>query len=282
MRRPEADPVRRLVVERHEPSGAPSSRGEEAVAVEGPLEVRISGEAFSVTMSSPGQDAILARGLLFSEGVVADHAWYPSTQQARDCALGSRVIDLAVPADAVQRPETERRLAATSSCGLCGAASLEGLDAGLERRLSPTPFDADAVPGWFATMSTHQAAFAAAGGTHAAAAFDAAGGCLAVHEDIGRHNAVDKVIGALIRGGHLEEATVLAVSGRVSFEIMAKAMRAEIPTVAAVSAPSSLAIDLARRSGMALLAFCRGRRFTVYHGAQAVAQRGGFDVRIVA
>jgi len=245
-------------VERQDPADGPSAVvHREAVAVEGPLEVRINGEPFSVTMSSPGQDAILGRGLLFSEGVVGDREWYPVALAVGTCALSSRVVELTVPESAIRRPQRERRLAATSSCGLCGAGSLEGLDAGLDRRVSPAPIDPAAVPAWFATMRAHQGAFEDAGGTHAAAAFDARGDCLAIHEDIGRHNAVDKVIGALLRAGRLDAAQVLTVSGRVSFEITAKALRAGIPTLAAVSAPSSLAVDLARRSGMALLAFCR-------------------------
>jgi FdhD protein len=257
----------------------------ESVAVESPLDIRINGQSFSVTMSTPGHEAELAHGLLWAEGVLTKSVWYATTQQQLTCALASRVIDLTIPADELGSVKKERRLMATSSCGLCGVASLDGLDAQLDAPLTPTPFSAEQVPQWFAAMRQQQTAFALAGGTHAAAAFNATGDCLAVYEDIGRHNAVDKVIGSLMRTQQLSAATVLAVSGRVSFEIMVKALRAGIATLAAVSAPSSLAIDLARRNNMTLLAFCRERRFTIYSGAQQLKNLShleGYDVRIIA
>lgn len=258
------------------------SAAEEAVAREVPLEIRINGETFSMTMCSPGQEELLARGLLFAEGVVPDPFWYPCERPpGSGQGLDARIIDMLVPERCVHMPETPRRLAATASCGLCGRGDLTGLDQGLDVHIQAPPLPASEVPGWFTTMSSHQGAFGRTGGTHAAAAFSPRGQVLCVHEDIGRHNAVDKVIGGLIADARLDDAAVLAVSGRVSFEIMAKALRAGFSCVAAVSAPSSLAVDLARRSGMTLLAFCRDDRFTVYHGGETITDQEGLDVRFV-
>ncbi len=246
------------------------------VAVEEPLEIRLAGDPLAVTMRTPGEDRFLAAGFLFAEGVIVsldDVGSVAHCGRPGDEGYGN-VIDV-VPAPGVSldpaRLEGARRgTLTTASCGVCGRRSIDDL---LER-VGVVDRDAiiarAALTGAPARLEEGQARFAHTGGVHAAAALGAAGDTVALAEDVGRHNAVDKVLGHLLYEDALGEAIILAVSGRVSFEIVQKAAAASIPIVAAVSAPTSLAIDLAERAGITLAAFVRGGRLNVYTHARRV------------
>ncbi len=244
------------------------------VAVEEPLEIRVvlpgsppEGENLVVTMRTPGHDADLARGFLFTEGLIA----------AADDVTDIRVADPATTANVVTvalrgalRAELDRlrrNFYATSSCGVCGKASLEALRARarLEVRGEDLHVTAAVLSGLPEALAARQPTFASTGGLHAAALFGADGAIRDVREDVGRHNAVDKLIGAALRAGALPFWNLgILVSGRASFEIVEKARMAGCPLLAAVGAPSSLAIDAAWESGITLVGFLRDGRFNVY------------------
>jgi FdhD protein len=253
--------------------------GPDALAVEEPLELRVTGRALAVTMRTPGHDVELAHGFLLTEGVVGHRE---DIRLARYC--GSRdstgmhthnVLDVDL-APGIAAPETgvERNFYTTSSCGVCGKASLDAV-----RTLSrfspaddPVRVDSEVLAGLPDTLRAQQQVFDRTGGLHAAGLFTAEGEPLVVREDIGRHNAVDKVLGwALMNDRVPARGTVLMVSGRASFELAQKAVMAGIPMLAAVSAPSSLAVDLAAESGLTLVGFIRGGSMNVYTGAERVS-----------
>jgi FdhD protein len=256
-------------VERRTGSGAVEPL-DDAVAIEEPLELRVDGETVAITMRTPGDDARLALGFLYGEGIIASLADVGTVAHCgRPGEEGwGNVLDVrsgpGVSLD-VERVLDSRRWSVTSSaCGVCGRRSVQDL---LERcpRLDGGPrLGAAAIARAVEALADAQPNFARTGGIHAAAAFDAAGARLACHEDVGRHNAVDKTIGALLYDGRLAEAALLAVSGRSSFEIVQKAAAARIPFVASVSAASSLAIDLADSAGVTLCGFVRGGSLNVY------------------
>ena len=237
---------------------------EDALTIEAPLEILINGKPFSVTMRTPGDELALVRGLLFTEGVLTTNAPYRAATTRCQRGPWPRTLDLSVPADGLDLEGHERRLVSASSCGLCGKTSLGSLEDAVPPVTADTRVTADAVLEMQAAMRVEQAAFERSGGTHAAAAFTPDGKILAIAEDIGRHNAVDKVIGKLLLDERLGDASAMTVSGRISFEIVSKAARAQIPLLIAVSAPSSLSVELAHKSGMTLIGFCRDGRFNVY------------------
>jgi FdhD protein len=259
-------------------SGAGSASRDDAVAVEEPLEIRIAGDPVAVTMRTPGDDGDLALGFLFAEGIVesaADVGAVAHCGRPGDEGFGN-VVEVTPGAGAVlewERVEATRRgTITTSACGVCGRRSIDDLMA-LCRPLSAEPrVPRAAVLRAIEEMRTAQDLFARTGGTHAAAVHAAGGERLAAREDVGRHNAVDKVVGALLRDRLVgrgadpgaRRPAVLAVSGRASFEIVQKAARARIPVVASVSAPTSLAVDLSVRAGLTLAGFVRGGRINVY------------------
>jgi FdhD protein len=254
----------------------------DSLAAEEPLEIRVSGRPLTVTMRTPGNDFDLARGFLVSEGVVATGSdiaaiRYCAGATADDSGFTQNtynVLDV-VLADGVPLPDVslERNFYTTSSCGLCGKASLEAV-----RTISRWRVDRDPLRLNAATIATlpeklraAQRVFDRTGGLHAAGLFDAAGDLWCVREDVGRHNAVDKVIGWALDQGRLPlTGTTLMVSGRASFELVQKAVMAGIPALAAVSAPSSLAVDLAREMGLTLIGFLRGSSMNVYSGAERI------------
>ncbi len=267
------------------PAGAVRER--DAVAVEEPLEIRLraGGEERTValTMRTPGHDAELAAGFLYAEGIVRGRADLVRVErrEADDEAAGAEpgkvvVAELTAPGLPDLAP-LERHFFATSACGVCGRAGLEAL--ALRGAAAPPPgptVPAAVLSGLPATLRAAQGVFEATGGLHAAALFDAEGRLLAVREDVGRHNALDKLVGWALFAGRLPLAgLILMVSGRASFEILQKALAAGAPVVCAVSAPSSLAIDVARRFGITLVGFLRGERFNVYAGAERVAGLAG-------
>ena len=244
----------------------------DVLAVEEPLEIRVAwrsgGEPreknISVTMRTPGEDFDLATGLLFSEGLIRSG---DDLAAVRHWGSPNVVRAELREAASVDWSRLERHFYTSSSCGICGKTSIDAV-----RVLAP-PLPAGAAPraevihGIPDSLSEQQSDFRLTGGLHAAALFDDDGGLRCVREDIGRHNAVDKVIGALLRDGSLARGGgVLAVSSRASFELVQKAIVAGIPTLASVGAPSSLAVDLARELGLNLLGFVRDGRFTVYAG----------------
>ncbi len=252
------------------------------IAVEEPLEVRLAhhreGElieqSVAVTMRTPGRDRELAVGFLFTEGIVRNAGWLEKAGPAdplRDC----NTVRVQLRPEARFDPaRLMRNFYTTSSCGVCSKTSLEAL-AIIGCRpldLAVAQVSAEIVRGLPEKLRQAQSVFAQTGGLHAAGLFDEAGNLVALHEDVGRHNAVDKVIGERFLAGSLPlSRSVLMVSGRTSFEILQKALAAGIPVVAAVGAPSSLAIDLARQYRITLLGFVRDDRFNIYSGEQRIA-----------
>ena len=256
--------------------------GYDTVVTEEPLEIRlVAGDAtrtLAVTMRTPGNDFELAAGFIFSEGII---------RSGHDIVQISYCVDPAI--DAEQRynivnvelrsrafpdlSQFERHFTMNSACGVCGRANLEALrDRGVPPVASDARVSIELIYSLPERMRKAQRVFASTGGLHAAALFDANGEALAVREDVGRHNAVDKIVGwGLLAGGLPTSATVLMVSGRASYDILQKAAVARIPVVASVSAPSSLAIDLAREFNITLAGFVRGRRANIYSASERVA-----------
>jgi len=240
----------------------------DVLPVEAPLQVRVNGAPFTVTMRTPGADRWLVRGLLHTEGILLPGGAEPELAEKRHPETGEVVcISVTVPPETVQRPIGEiRTFVSASSCGLCGSKELpETRCLTPVRGLGfPAVELARRAPAMMAAMRSRQSAFDAAGGTHASAIFRPDGACLAVFEDIGRHNAVDKIVGWAIEHDPEAAGRILAVSGRVSWEIVLKAWRAGFAALLAVSAPSDLAVETARRAGIVLAAFCRDDRATLY------------------
>ena len=253
-------------------------RKDDYLAAEEPLEIRVAGHPLSVTMRTPGHDLELAAGFLFTEGFVQTREQILSLENveptAEDNVKRGNVIEATLAAESAPDFEKMRRhFFASSSCGICGKASI---DAVRSRLLSaPNPdfrIDSELLVGLPDELRSAQDVFQRTGGLHAAALFDSSGGLLVVREDIGRHNAVDKVIGwALLDHRVPLGNAVLLVSGRGGFEIVQKALVAGVPVLASVSAPSSLAVQLARELRMTLVGFLRGRRFVIYSGEERIA-----------
>ena len=274
-----------------QPVGGPEVDDE--VVVESPLEIRVNGRSIAVVMRTPGDDEELAAGFLISEGVVRCRAdlfevsTCPSHRDARRTrgaeAMDNQimlapddgaVVDVILARTGVDLEALTRHVFAASSCGICGKATIDAVMRAMpplavddQQRVDPAVLAR--LP---AVLRRGQVVFERTGGLHGAALFEAAGRLVHLREDVGRHNAVDKLLGRLVLDDALPAAgLILMVSGRVSFEIMQKALAAGVPVVAAVSAPSSLAIDFARRSGQTLIGFLRGNRFNVYAGAGRIA-----------
>jgi FdhD protein len=249
--------------------GSRAAADRDLVAREEPLEIQLHGATLAVVMRTPGHDAELARGFLVTERVVrraADitavrHCTVVTDPDAEDNVVNVTLRDgVAVDLEALRR-----NLFASSSCGVCGKATIENALAVAPPLDDPARF----APGFFHDLADRLAAeqpvFARTGGLHAAALCAPDGALLVVREDVGRHNAVDKIVGwALERDRVPLAGHALMISGRISFEIVQKALAARVPAIAAVSAPSSLAVDLAQRAGLMLVGFLRGRRFNVY------------------
>lgn len=252
--------------------GAGSVNRPETLAVEEPLEIRVNGKPLTVTMRTPGSDVELAQGFLLSEGVITRRDDVRTVRYCRgageDGVNTYNVLDVTL-APGVELPDIDitRNFYTTSSCGVCGKASLEAVRTTSRHGPGddPATVTATALTEMPGQLSAAQKVFATTGGLHGAGLFDVGGTLLVVREDIGRHNAVDKVIGWAVENDRIPlSAKVLLVSGRASFEITQKAVMAGIPLLAAVSAPSSLAVDLATQSGLTLVAFLRGDSMNVY------------------
>jgi FdhD protein len=247
--------------------GADGRRQPDDLIVEEPMVIELDGVRVTTTMRTPGHDFELAVGFLHTEGLLAGA---PVTE-VRYCANGSAVESgfniVTVSSGGLAPPATARLTTTTSSCGVCGSASLDEL-AGRLLPLDPsdlTPFDLSMLASLPGRASTGQPLFDATGAVHAAVAFAADGSVVLAREDVGRHNAVDKVVGRLLLDRRLPaSALALYVSGRASFEIVQKAWAAGFGTVVSVSAPTALAVDTARRAGITLVGFVRGDRYNVY------------------
>jgi FdhD protein len=235
------------------------------VAVEAPLEVRLNGHPFAAIMRTPGADADLTAGFLFSEGVIRLAADIERID-ALDAGNTMNVVLSRGRAEILPELLSMRRnVVQNASCGFCGRRSLESLDIEGPPLSVDWHLDTTVVSGFPALLRGAQHAFDETGGLHAAGLFDLAGGLHSSAEDIGRHNAVDKILGRMLAAGRLPlSRSALFVSGRSSFEIVQKAFLAGVPLVASVSAPSSFAVDLAKRTGITLAGFVRGDRFNVY------------------
>ncbi|HVL67684.1 MAG TPA: formate dehydrogenase accessory sulfurtransferase FdhD [Vicinamibacterales bacterium] len=263
-------PIRRVEIVRLSARG--TARASDDVAVEEPLEIRLHDRPFAVVMRTPGHDRELAAGFLLSEGVIGSVDDLGAVEHCRhpDEGAAHNVVNVFfTPPGGAARLEaafgSRRHVAANTSCGICGRVTIEAL----QTRAAPLPMtcelEAGAAQGLPDVLRGRQSAFDQTGGLHAAALVGPDGDCLAAAEDVGRHNAVDKVLGRML----LEErlpllGCALVVSGRVSYEIVQKAWLGGVEVICAVSAPSSLAIDLALAAGITLIGFARDRGFNVY------------------
>ena len=254
-------------------SGAAEHRAD-LLAAEEPLEIRVDGEPLTVTMRTPGDDIDLAAGFLFTEGLLPR---LDDVHEIRMCDENVAAVTLKPGCSLASGPSAGRNFVTTSACGVCGKDSIEAI-----RTRSAYDVAADPVrvsPAMLARLPDRlgdaQRVFSRTGGLHAAGLFTADGTLLVLREDVGRHNAVDKVAGWALRSGLLPLAGhVLLVSGRASFELAQKAIMIGVPVLAAVSAPSSLAASLADEGGLTLVGFLRGATMNVYAGAQRVATQG--------
>lgn len=241
----------------------PGGAADDVVAVEEPLEIRVGEKPIAVTMRTPGDDEDLAAGFLLTEGVIKTVSDIESIRH-----WGSpNVIRVALREGVrLDYARLQRNFYATSSCGICGKSSIDAL------RVFTTPVESNVRVGDLSEMAAslrlQQKSFDATGAIHGAGAFNAEGAVLRVREDIGRHNAVDKVLGSLLRAG--ERADVLLISGRASFEVVQKCVVARVPVIAAVGAPSSLAVELAREYNLTLAGFLRDGRFNIYCGEERI------------
>ncbi|WNZ07521.1 formate dehydrogenase accessory sulfurtransferase FdhD [Streptomyces sp. 11x1] len=266
--------------------GAVSTRPDTLVAEE-PMEIRLNGKPLAITMRTPGDDFALAAGFLVSEGVLAQRS---DLQNIVYCAGATadgsntyNVVDVkTAPGVTVPDITLERNVYTTSSCGLCGKASLDAVRTTARWAVDdthggdapPVRLDPELLAGLPDRLRAAQRVFDRTGGLHAAALFSEDGELLDVREDVGRHNAVDKLVGRALQSGSLPlSRAVLLVSGRASFELAQKAVMAGIPVLAAVSAPSSLAVDLAAETGLTLVGFLRGASMNVYAGEHRIALR---------
>src|SRR5262245_40989816 len=268
-------PFRRVAVTRVGRAG--DQRPEDLAATEEPLEVRLHGRPFAVIMRTPGQDRELAAGFLLSEGILrssdalgaVEHCRHPHHPDVHN------IVDVYLVGEAARQLdrhlENRRNVLTASSCGLCGRVTIDSLRLQVEPLAPGGTLDRHVAAARPDALRARQTVFDETGGLHGAALFDLDGRCEASAEDVGRHNAVDKVIGTMLLEERLPlRDRALAVSGRASFEIVQKAWMAGIPIICAVSAPSSLAIELAQEAGIALLGFVRDGGFNLYTHAERI------------
>jgi FdhD protein len=246
------------------------------IGIEEPLEIRVEGEVLAVAMRTPGADRELAAGWLLSEGIIrrADEITGIVARPGEDARASMVDVMLKNPA-AFDAAKHRRAILSNASCGLCGAATVDQVLRQFPKIDSAFLISASLLPLLPPRLMESQAAFQRTGGLHACGLFDAHGSLLALREDVGRHNALDKLLGWALLDGRLPLGeTVLVLSGRVSFEMMQKSLAAGIPLVAAIGAPSSLAVEMARNSSQTLVAFLRGGSFNVYAGEKRIRGAG--------
>jgi len=240
---------------------------QDSLAAEEPLEIRIGGVPFTVTMRTPGHDLELAAGFLLTEGIILSVDQIAGLRVLTpENGLRSNVVEVELKDAEFDSDALRRNFFAASSCGICGKASIHAIRVrGLKPPDTDLRFDPEVLCRLPETLRSEQEVFSRTGGLHGAALFDSNGQLLVLREDIGRHNAVDKIAGwALLQNKLPLSQHVMLVSGRGGFEIVQKALAAGIPILASVSAPSSLAVKLARELGLTLIGFLRGRRFVIY------------------
>ncbi len=236
----------------------------DAMVVEAALQININNEPYTVVMRTPGDDFELIRGLLYAEDIYKekDNLRLELVEKREN---GFSIINVKVLKKKLGKGYLNKRtLLSVSSCGICGKQKLEDISFSGEKLVNNLRFDTNKLEVMFAEMKQQQETFEVSGGSHAAALYDKDYSILALKEDIGRHNAVDKVIGHLLNTNCLDQANCMLVSGRVSYEIISKAFMAKIPIVVAVSACSTLAVDFAKEFGICLIGFSRGKKATVY------------------
>lgn len=252
-------------------NGTAFSNIEDNISVEVALSIAINEIPYTVTMQTPGNEKDLTRGLLYTENVFMDQKHTPLIEvKSKNNDGYITAINVHLPQELILKDFAgTRNVISSSSCGICGKTALE--DVFCSPIKNSEILKAALVPKMFEQINLEQKNFQLSGGTHAAGAFTIEGELLTIQEDIGRHNAVDKVIGYLIHNNLMNKAKCLTVSGRISYEIVSKTKSAGIPFLAAVSAPSSLAIDNSQESGITLMAFCRNNKFTIYSNPHQVA-----------
>jgi len=245
------------------------------VAVEEPLEIRVRGRSVAVTMRTPGHDRELAAGFLLTEGIIRDRGDVVEILHCRAAAAPENTLNVFLaPSLNVDFAQLTRHVFATSSCGLCGKASIESVHQHFPPVKSRVTVSTSTLARLPKLMREAQATFNQTGGLHAAAVFNAKGELIVLREDVGRHNAVDKVLGhGFLDGKWPFDSYILLVSGRASFEIMQKALAGRVPIVCAVSAPSSLAVEFARESDQTLVGFLRGSSMNIYAGTERIRPR---------
>jgi FdhD protein len=255
--------VARTWIERVRDGGR--ERTEDELAIEEPLEIRVDGQALAVTMRTPGEDEELAAGFLAGEGLIGAPSEIDSVGPPADFAANT--IDVRTRAGLRRDPSGERRFYLTSSCGVCGKGALEFVRVEAPQAPDPRSVPAALVAAAPARARAEQSAFDRTGGLHATALFEATGDLIVLREDVGRHNAMDKAIGACLLEGRFPLPGVVAcLSGRASFELVQKAALAGLAGIVAVGAPSSLAVELARARQMLLCGFVKATSFNVYSG----------------
>ena len=236
------------------------------LTVEESLAIALNGTLFTMTMRTPGNDVEFIQGYLYTEDIYTKLKPLEIEITKKNDSGTTKAVNLKIgAADLRDGYRNSRNFLSVSSCGICGKTSLDELCGELSDGVILNP---NLLENMFAKMKERQSTFNKSGGSHAAGAFTARGAILSVMEDIGRHNATDKVVGDLILKNQLTSADVLTVSGRISYEIVMKAFRAKIPILAAVSAPSTLAVDFAKELGITLLGFCRNDKATCYANPQ--------------
>ncbi len=260
-------------------SGGTSTRVNDDLVIEEPLEIRVRGKSVAVTMRTPGvgeeqetQDAELAAGFLLSEGLIHSADDVARIDPCARSEAGNIVNIFLAPSIKLDLNALSRHVFASSSCGICGKATIDSIHQHFEPVRSDVTIPPDILGGLPQKLRDAQVCFDKTGGLHAAALFDADGELVAAREDVGRHNAVDKLLGhALLKQMLPLDRHILLISGRASFEIVQKALASGVPIVAAVSAPSSLAVELAKESNMTLVGFLRDSRMNVYCGEQRLS-----------
>jgi FdhD protein len=263
---PDDPPVVRVPVERIRDGVAAAPAGHDDVAIEAPLEVRFAGRAATVLMRTPGHDDELVRGFLLSEGIIESAEDIVRIVRPPDLPTGEagNVVDVEL-FPSPSRKDLDRPLFSSSSCGVCGKRSIASLEIPAKPSVSPLRVPRQLLGSLPARMRTAQTTFDRTGGVHACGLFTADGSLLALREDVGRHNAVDKVVGWALAQGRLPLAdSVLVVSGRISYELAQKAIVAGVPILVAVGAPSSLALEIGGRYGLTLVGFVRSESMNVY------------------
>src|SRR5882672_955318 len=251
-----------------------ATRVEDYLAAKEPLEMRAGQYSLGVTLRTPGDDEELVAGFLFTEGIISQREDLVALRMPGDSSPEQNLVRVTLDPSVRLAPDSAaRRFSAGSACGVCGKASIAQLRRrGLRRPEAALLFDPEMLCQLPPILRETQAVFVRTGGLHAAAIFGPTGELLVLREDIGRHNAVDKAIGWALLGGRLPLSDhLLLVSGRGGFEIVQKTIAAGIPLLASVSAPSSLAVQLARELGLTLVGFLRGRRFVIYAGEERIA-----------